>query len=125
MTAKPTMKRRGEIGLSVSQLTKDMKAALIGPLREALKEKDPDIKSYAESEAKKLAETMAMIEKLIKKNKITQEEAKLHLEIQRNATRTVLMTVEGLGVIAVELAIQAALDVVKKAVNAATKFGLI
>ncbi len=113
------------MGLSVSQLSKDMRAALIGALQEVLKDKDPDIKSYAESEAKKLAETLVMIEKLIKKNKITQEEAKLHLEIQRNATRTVLLTVEGLEKIAVELAIQAALDVVKKAVNAAMKFGLV
>ncbi|MGH8752885.1 MAG: hypothetical protein ACREUJ_03225 [Burkholderiales bacterium] len=109
------------MSLNVSALAKDMVAAFTG----VLKDKAPDIKSYAESEAKKLAHTLVMIEKLVIVGKIDEEEAKLHLEIQKNAARTVFLTIEGLGVLAVEQAINAALDVVKGAVNKALGFALL
>jgi hypothetical protein len=57
--------------------------------------------------------------------KINDEQAKLHIEIQKNATRTVLLTVEGLGIVTVDAAINAALDAVKDSVNTAVGFVLI
>jgi hypothetical protein len=109
------------MSLNVSDLGKDIAAAFIG----TLKDKIPDIKDFATTEAKKLAQTLAMIEKLVLAGRIDEEEAKLHLEIQKNATRTVLLTIEGLGVLAVEAAINAGLEVVRKAVNSAVKFALV
>ena len=85
----------------------------------------PEVKEYAETEAKKMAESMVMIEKLILRDQITEEEAKLHFQIQQNATRMVLLTIEGLGIIAVEQAINAALDVLKDTVNTALDFTLL
>lgn len=85
----------------------------------------PKVKAYAESEFKKLAETLAMIEKLRLTGQINEEEAALQLQIQKNATRSVLLTLKGLGLLAVEQAINAALSVVKKAVNTAVGFSLI
>ena len=82
-------------------------------------------KEYAEAEAKKLAESLVMIEKLVLTGKINEEQAKLHFQIQRNATRMVLLTIEGLGIIAVEQAINAALDVLKDTVNTALDFTLL
>ena len=85
----------------------------------------PKAKAYAESEFKKLAETLAMIEKLRLSGQITEEEAGLQLQIQKNATRSVLLTLKGLGLLMVEEALNAALNVVKKAVNTAVEFPLI
>jgi hypothetical protein len=116
------MKREAaEMGLNVSQIAKAMAAVFIGKL----KDKAPDIKRYAESEAKKFGQTFSMIEKLFIAGKIDEEEARLHLEIQKNATRTVLLTIEGLGMLAVEEAINAALGEIKRAVNTALGFSLL
>jgi hypothetical protein len=45
--------------------------------------------------------------------------------MQKRATRTVLMTAEGLGALAVEKAINAALDVVRPVVNRVLGFALV
>jgi hypothetical protein len=51
--------------------------------------------------------------------KITEQEAAYLMDLQRNASRTVLLTIEGLGILAVEEAINAALAVVRDTINAA------
>jgi hypothetical protein len=83
------------------------------------------VRAYAESEFKKLAETLALIERLRASGEISEAEAALQLQIQRNATRTVLLTLKGLGLLTVEDAINAALGVVRKTVNTAVGFALI
>lgn len=109
------------MALSASQLGKDILAALKGTLTE----KWPEIKEYGEAESKKLAQAIVMIEALKVSGKINEEQAALHLEIQKNASRTVLLTIEGLGVFAVEAAINAAFNAVKDAVNTALGFSLL
>ncbi|MFQ2511071.1 hypothetical protein ACK31D_04120 [Aeromonas caviae] len=98
---------------------------IINALKESLSEKWPEIKAYGEAEGKKLAQTLIMIEALKVSGEINEEQAALHLEIQKNATRMVLLTFKGLGLLAVEAAINAALDVVKDSVNQAIGFSLI
>ena len=109
------------MSLDTTQLAADM----IGAMQGVLKEKWPKIKEYGEAEARKLAESFAMIERLKLLNEIDEDEARLHFTIQKNASRTVLLTIEGLGVLAAEQAINAALNVVKDAVNTALDFILI
>ncbi len=109
------------MALDVGELVKKMFEAF----ETSLVDKWPEIKDYAEAEAKKMAESLVMIEKLVIAGKITEEQAKLHFQIQRNATRMVLLTIEGLGIIAVEQAINAALDVLKDTVNTALDFTLL
>ena len=109
------------MSLDASQLGKDILTSFSG----ILTAKWPDIKEYGEAEAKKLAETLVMIEALKLSGKINEEQARLHLEIQKNAARAVLLTLEGLGILAAEAAINAALNVVKGAVNTAVGFALI
>ena len=104
---------------------KDLGPAMLGAAKGVLKKKWPEVKDYAESEYKKLAETLQLIEKLTLAGTITPEEALLQLQIQRNAARTVLLTIEGLGVLAAEQAINAALNAVKPVVNGAIGFALI
>ena len=91
----------------------------------SLTEKWPAVRDYAEAEANKIAESIVMIEKLMLTGQINEEQARLHLQIQQNATRMVLLTIEGLGIIAVEQAINAALDVLKDTVNKALDFTLL
>ena len=109
------------MNINVSDLSKKMLAAS----KTVLKDKWPDIKEYAESETKKLAQTVAMIQKLHLTGKITKKQAKLHLDIQKNSMRIVLLAIEGMGVLLVENAINAALSVVKDTVNSALNFKLL
>lgn len=109
------------MALNASQLGKDILVAF----KDTLTEKWPEINEYGEAESNKLAQTLIMIEALKVSGKINEEQAALHLEIQKNATRTVLLTLEGLGILAVEAAINAALNVVKDTVNTAIGFALL
>jgi hypothetical protein len=83
------------MSLDVGELAKKMFEAF----ESSLTDKWPEVKDYAETEAKKMAESLVMIEKLILTDQINEEQAKLHFQIQRNATRMVLLTIEGLGII--------------------------
>lgn len=109
------------MSLDAGQLAMNMLPAMRG----VLSEKWPEIKEYVETETKKIAESFIMVEKLKMLNQIDQREAELHFNIQKNASRTVLFAIEGLGILAVEAAINAALDVVKDTVNTALDFALI
>jgi hypothetical protein len=109
------------MSLNVSELATKMFDAAKG----VLSEKWPEIQDYAEAETRKLAESLVMIEKLKLARRINEEQAKLHFDIQKNAARTVLLTVEGLGILPVERALNAASAVVKDAVNTALGFALL
>jgi hypothetical protein len=109
------------MSLDVEQLAGDM----LGAMQNVFAEKWSDVKEYGEAEAKKLAHSFVMIEKLRIANKIDEEEVRLHFNIQKNASRTVLLAIEGLGILAVEQALNAALAVIKDAVNTAIGFTLI
>ena len=56
---------------------------------------------------------------------INQAQAVLLLDMQKSASRSVLLALQGLALLAVEAAINAALGVVKTAVNTAIGFALI
>lgn len=99
--------------------------AMLGAARAKLKKQWPVIKEYAAAEAKKTAETLALIEKLRLTGDISPTEARLLLEMQRNSAKSVLMTVEGLGLLAAESAINAAVGAVQTTVNKAVGFTLI
>jgi hypothetical protein len=107
--------------INVEDLLQKMLAAAAGPF----KQQWPNVKDYAQTELKKIAESIAFIEAQAALGQMTPEQAKLHLDIQKNASRMVLLTIEGLGILTVEAAINAALAVVKEAVNTALKFPLI
>lgn len=109
------------MSLNASELASKMLTAV----EAALSAMWPEIKDYAEGETKKLTQSLVTIEKLRLSGQITEEQARLHLDIQKNASRTVLLSVEGLGILAVEQAINAALNVVKDTVNTAVSFTLL
>ena len=109
------------MSLNATKLASDIASSFIG----VLKGKVPDIKDYAVGEAKKFAQAFVTIEKLVLSGKISKKSAKLHLEIQKNSAQIVFLTIEGLGLLAVEGAINAAMNVIKDTVNKALGFALI
>lgn len=109
------------MGLDASELA----ARMLKAAQKVLSAKWPELRDYAEGETKKLAESLVTIEKLRLTGQITEEQARLHLEIQKNASRTVLLTAEGLGILTAEQAINAALNVVRDSVNATLGFILL
>jgi hypothetical protein len=109
------------MAINAKQLVKTMLEAASSELKEAW----PEVKDFAESEAKKIAADIVMIEKLHLAGRISKKRARLHLQIQKNASKTVLLTIKGMGLIAVEDAINATVRAIREPVNAAIGFALI
>ena len=84
----------------------------------------PKVRDYFESETKAMAERIAMIAKQVADKSISEERAKQHLAFQKTIWEMSLLTVKGLSQLAIESALNAALDVVKTAVNTAIGFAL-
>ena len=85
----------------------------------------PKVKDYAKPELKKLAESLVTITKLIAAGKVNKQQGKALMRIYNNTAQMVMLTIEGLGIIAVENAINAALNAVKSAVNAAAGIAIL
>ncbi len=81
--------------------------------------------SFAKTEFTKIAQTIVAIGEQVSIGQINEQQAGLLLQMQTSASRNVLLTLEGLALLAVEEAINAALAVVKTAVNTALGFSLI
>ena len=84
-----------------------------------------DIKPYAEKEAKGFAQNLIMIQKLKLEGKITQDEAAIHIRIQKNSYLTVLTAIAGISAIMAENALNAAIGAVKEVVNKAIGWQLL
>jgi hypothetical protein len=80
---------------------------------------------YAEGEFRKLAQTVTTIASLRARRRITRPQAELLLEMQHNAMRSVLLTVEGIGILAAEAAINAALGAARDTLNRAIGWRLL
>ncbi len=101
--------------INISEVLGEMLKAVEGVLKKNWK----DVKPFAEQEFKSFTENLQLINRLKSEGKITKKQAKLYVEIQKSSVRIVLLTIEGLGILAVENAINAAIKVVKKTVNTA------
>lgn len=107
--------------INVSEVLSSMLTAAEG----VFDQKWPEVKDFAETEFEKLAQTLSQIAKLKITNQITDGEASVLFEMQKNTARTVMLALEGMGLLLVEQAINAALQVVKDSVNGAIGFALI
>lgn len=101
------------MSLKVSELVKTMLTAAKGELEEQW----PEVREYAKTEAKKIAHTLTMIETLKVSGKIGRKQAKILLDMQQQSSRVVILTIKGLGLLASEAAINAALKSVRDMVN--------
>src|SRR4051812_19416124 len=107
--------------LNIGDIAKSVLAAMKGVLTAAWK----DVRDYAESESKKLAQTLASIVKLAASGQIDQDQAGILLDMQKHAARAVLLTIAGIGVLAAEQAVNAGLAAVAAGVNKVVGFALI
>lgn len=105
----------------VERTAEAMAAAIVASLKKDL----PLAQDYATVESRKIAATIAHIGELYVARKIDKTTTRLLLDMQEHASRAVLLTIEGLGVVAAEKAINAALAVVAQAVNKAIGFALL
>lgn len=99
--------------LDFAKLVTDMMGAAKGALKKHWKEAKP----YAEKEINSFTENLKLVAELKLKGKISEEQAKLYIDIQKSSMRIVLLTIEGLGILAVEAAINAVIDIVRDTVN--------
>ncbi len=109
------------MALKASDLVKQMLTAAKGEVED----KWPEVKIYAETESKKLAQTIVMIEKLKLSGQITKKQAEILLDMQKQTSRGVLLTIEGLTLLAAEAAVNAAIKSIRDAVNDAIGWKLI
>ncbi len=107
--------------IDFDQLIKTMLDAMKAPLSEQWKNAKPFVKQ----ETKSFAQNIQLIQRLKKEDKISKEQAVLHMSIQRGAFRVVLLTIEGLGILAVEAAINAAIQAIKGIVNTAVGWSIL
>lgn len=98
---------------------------MIDATQGVVKDKWPTTKSYFEFESKAYAARLATIVELRTKGLISEERAKQHVAFQTNAWETALLSVEGLNQLLVEEALNAAIKVIRDAVNTAIGFALL
>ena len=80
--------------------------------------------SYATHEFQQYIINLQHIQDLTEEGKITSEEAQFLADQYKMSMQAVLLAIEGLGVIAVQQAINAAIDVLNKALDTAVSGGI-
>ena len=99
--------------IDVENLINDMTKAASIELKSIWKSVSEDLTGGI----KKLAEEIKNIQRWKAENKITEERAKDHIEMQKNAIMSIFLSKQGIEVIKVEKAINAALDGISNSVN--------
>jgi len=99
--------------------------AMLAKGEEALKGHWAAARPYATTEFRKLAETGKMIVDGVRDGSINPAQARILLSMQEGASRAVLTAIEAIGIIAAQDAINAALGVLKEAINTAAGFAVL
>lgn len=103
----------------------DVADALFAAVKPVLAKSWDQVQEFAKTESAKLAQTLASIERLKLSGQIDEGQSQALLDMQKQAMQAVLLTVEGIGLVTAQNAINAALGAVKDLVNGALGFSLI
>ncbi len=106
--------------IDTDKVVKDMVQAASG----ALVKGGQQATDYASHEFEKFIADLDHIQDLLEKGKISAEDAQYYADLQKSSMKAVLLTIQGLGVIAVQNAVNAALAVLTAALGAALKLAL-
>lgn len=109
------------MSLDADAIAKDM----ISAARGVVDQKWPATREYFESESKMYAQRLASVAKMYADGIISEKRAKEHIALQSEVWETTLLAVNGLSQILIEQALNAAIDVIRDAVNTATGFVLL
>lgn len=107
--------------INTQQVLSDMLVAA----RAAFDKDWDNVRDYAEAELGKLTMTFTQIELLSETGQITPPEASVLFEMQKNTARAILAGLEGMSTLIVENALNAAIGVVREAINRALGFALL
>jgi hypothetical protein len=105
----------------VGAVLASMSAAAAG----VLQKKWPGVRSFAETEFQKIAQTIVTIGQGVAAGTITWDQAPILLDSQKNASLAVLAAVQGMSDVAAEQAVNAAIGAVKTAINTFVGFPLV
>ena len=109
------------MGLDTDKLGAEMIAAAAA----VFKGKWPEIEDYAETEFQGFAQALARISARYATGKLNQQNAQAMVRAQVKSMEIVFLAVEGLGILMVESAINAAIAVVRQSVNDVVGFALL
>ena len=109
------------MALDVKKLTDDM----AGKMKPILGQRWDEVQKYAKEEAAKMAAVLAKIELQKLNGTISEQQASILLDMQKNASRAVLAAMEGVGEMAAVQALNAALESLKEPINQALGFKLL
>ena len=105
--------------------TSALLSQMIDAAKVVINDKWPEMRDLSTSSFKSLAQGLVDIQKMKADNKISDEQAKLLIDMHKNTLRIVLLSTEGLGILAVEGAINSALNAIKGTVNTAIGIKLL
>jgi hypothetical protein len=109
------------MSLDTDQIGRDMIAAAAG----VFSQRWPEIEEYADSELAEFAKTLGRITARYEAGKLGEENAKAMVRAQVKSMEIVFLAVEGMGILMVEGAINAAINVVRDTVNRGIGFALL
>jgi len=98
---------------------KKVSKEMLSAMQAALSGHFDDAKELAEDELEDFAKRSAVLTQKVADGKINRKQAEAILRIRRNAVETVLLSISGIGVIAAQDALNAAISVLKNAINSA------
>jgi hypothetical protein len=107
--------------IDIEVLAKQMLEAAKG----VFNEKWPEVRKFAESESKKFVSNMAEIALWKANNEINEDEAKSLAKLHERSMKMVFTSLEGISLAMAEKAINAAIDVIRKAVNTAIGWAIL
>ena len=102
---------------STKFIAKDILELMSEASKKILKSNWKKVRPMAELQLKSIIHNLELIAELKIKGKISEEQAKLHLTIQKESIRTILLSFEGIGIVTAEQIINTALSSVKTIVN--------
>ncbi|HSW14639.1 MAG TPA: hypothetical protein VLI06_17475 [Solimonas sp.] len=103
----------------------EIASGMIGAAKGVVGERWPATQKYFESESRMFAERLASIAAMHAEGLISEGRARLHVEFQTEAWETTLLAVQGLNQLMIEEALNAAIKVIRDAVNTSVKFVLL
>jgi hypothetical protein len=98
---------------------------MVGAAKTTLEENWPAVSDIASSSFKTLAQALVDIEQMKNDGSISNEQASLLLNMHKNTTKIVLLSVDVIDIVKAEAVINAALSAIKVPVNAALGFHIL
>ena len=104
---------------------KDLLEWMIEAAKEVLNSSWLEVKPFAEQEFSHFTDNIKLIQELTTAGKITQEQARNQMEIQKESMRLVILCIRGVGMVAAENTLNAIIEVIKTPVNKALGWSLL